>query len=56
MVVQAIHYNARLLKHYTLHAFALMPNHVHLLVTVLVPVPRLTRFLKGITAKRANQM
>src|ERR1700682_4459607 len=29
MVVDAIHYNANVLKHYTTHAYAVMPNHVH---------------------------
>jgi len=33
MVVQAIHYNASVLGHYELHAFVVMPNHVHVLVT-----------------------
>lgn len=33
-----------------------MPNHVHLLVTALVPLPKLTKSLKGITAKRTNEM
>ena len=31
-----------------------MPNHVHLLVTPAVALPKLTKSLKGITAKRAN--
>ena len=31
-----------------------MPNHVHTLVTAAVPLPKLTRSLKGITAKKAN--
>ncbi len=56
MVDIAIHRNARVLDHYVLHAFAVMPNHVHLLVSPLVPVPKLTKSLKGITAKRANEM
>ena len=56
MVVEAIHYNAEVLKHYTWHAFAVMPNHVHLLLTPLVPLPKLMKSLKGITAKRANEM
>jgi REP element-mobilizing transposase RayT len=33
-----------------------MPNHVHLLATPHVEVPRMTKSLKGITAKRANAM
>jgi REP element-mobilizing transposase RayT len=56
MVVDAIHHDARVLQQYNLHAFAVMPSHVHLLVTALVPLPKLTKSLKGITAKRANAM
>jgi putative transposase len=51
MIVDAILYNATTLEHYVRHAFAVMPNHVHLLVTPSVPLPRLTKSLKGITAK-----
>ena len=54
LVVEALQYNARVLGHYALHAFVVMPNHVHLLVTAAVPIPILTKSLKGITAKRAN--
>jgi hypothetical protein len=31
MIVAAIEYNANDLRHYVLHAFVVMPNHVHLL-------------------------
>ena len=54
MVVEAIRYNAQTLAHYALHAFVVMPNHVHLLVTPAVLLAQLTKSLKGITAKRAN--
>jgi REP element-mobilizing transposase RayT len=33
-----------------------MPNHVHLLATPFVEVQKITKSLKGITAKRANSM
>jgi len=56
MVVRAIHYNSAVLGHYDLHAFVVMPNHVHMLVTPAVPLPKLTKSLKGITAKRANSV
>ena len=56
MVVEALFYNARTLRQYALHAFVVIPNHVHLLVTATVPLPRLTKSLKSITAKRANAM
>src|SRR5207248_5358134 len=42
------------LGHYRLWAFVVMPNHVHLLVTPVAPLPKITKSLKGITAKRAN--
>jgi REP element-mobilizing transposase RayT len=54
MVVEAIQYNAAKLEHYVLHAFVVMPNHVHLLATPALPLPKLTKSLKGITSKRAN--
>jgi REP element-mobilizing transposase RayT len=56
MVVEAIEYYSKTLGHYTLHAFVVMPNHVHVLATPRVSLPRLTKSLKGITAKRANVM
>lgn len=56
MLVEAIHYNACSLAHYVSHAFVVMPNHVHLLLTATVPFPRLMKSLKGITAKRGNAM
>src|ERR1039458_1812107 len=56
MIVEAIQFNANILGHYVLHAFVVMPNHVHLLATPAVALPKLTKSLKGITAKRANAM
>jgi REP element-mobilizing transposase RayT len=56
MIVESTQYNAGILGHYVLHAFVVMPNHVHLLATAAVAVPKLTKSLKGITAKRANAM
>ena len=40
MVVEAIQYNAAELGHYRLWAFVVMPNHVHLLVTPVAPLPK----------------
>ncbi len=56
LIVEGIRYNAEVLRHYSLHAYTVMPNHVHLLVTPVIPLPKLTKSLKGITAKRANAM
>jgi putative transposase len=41
---------------YTLHAWVITPNHVHILITPNVPVSVPTRWLKGSTARKANQM
>jgi REP element-mobilizing transposase RayT len=54
LIAAAIHHNANILAHYALHAYVVMPNHIHLLITPATDLPKLTRSLKGITAKRAN--
>jgi REP element-mobilizing transposase RayT len=56
MIVEAIEFNSDILGHYLLHAFVVMPNHVHMLATPTLALPKLTKSLKGITAKRANVM
>ena len=43
------------LRDYALHAWVVMPNHVHLLFTPLIEVPTLLRRLKGSTAREANR-
>jgi putative transposase len=39
---------------YELVAFVVMPNHVHLLINPRVPVAKITQFIKGVSARRAN--
>jgi REP element-mobilizing transposase RayT len=56
MIVEASQYNSNTLEHYLFHSFVVMPNHIHLLATPAVALPKLTKSLKGITAKRANTM
>ena len=56
MVVGALQHQSRVLNRYDLHAFVVMHNHVHLLVTPQVPLPLITRTIKSYTAKRANQI
>ena len=56
MMVQAIRYNARVLGHYQLHSFVVMPNHVHLLATPAVALRKLTDALQGVTAVRSQAM
>ena len=40
---------------YELHAWVLMPNHVHLLITPGIEVPKITKSLKWFTAREANK-
>ena len=44
------------LGHYELHAFVVMPNHVHVLLTPRLPPSRLLKSLKGYTARQANRL
>jgi putative transposase len=39
---------------YLLRAWAIMPNHVHVLWNPCVPVSRITRWVRGSTARKAN--
>ena len=41
---------------YLLHAWVVMPNHVHFLITPQVEVPALLRRLKGISARESNKL
>jgi len=43
------------LGHYFLHAYVVVPNHVHVLLTTLVPLRRITGGIKGVSAKEANR-
>jgi REP element-mobilizing transposase RayT len=33
-----------------------MPNHVHLLIEPKAPAPKITQYVKGVSAKRANEL
>jgi REP element-mobilizing transposase RayT len=39
-----------------LRAYAVMANHVHVLLTPIAPLPRTTRLVKGATSHQANQL
>ena len=39
---------------YRLSAYVVMSNHVHVLLEPVTPVPRLTQWIKGVTARQAN--
>ena len=56
MVVQALHDGESRFRRYELHAFVVMPNHVHLLVTPKVTAQEWLGPLKGFTAHEAIRM
>ena len=53
-VTDAMHFGSEKLNYYALHAFVVMPNHVHFLITPKVAISRITNGLKGVTARDAN--
>jgi len=55
MTVEAIRYRQQHLRHYHLHAYAVMTNHVHLLVTPSVEVSKMMQSLKRFTAREGNR-
>lgn len=55
LVVEALIDSDRRFRRCELHAFVVMPNHVHLLATQLAPFAKWLGPLKGCTAYRANR-
>jgi len=41
-------------EHYDLHAYVVMPNHVHVLLDPWLPLSRITGGIKGVSARDAN--
>jgi len=56
MVTDAIRHRDGELRHYELHAFVVMSNHVLLLFTALIDVTKILRSLKRYTAVEANRI
>ncbi len=56
IVAEAIEHGEASMKMYKLIAYVVMSNHVHLLICPLVPVPKITRVLKGYTAREINRL
>jgi REP element-mobilizing transposase RayT len=55
-VVETLRFGESALRLYKLHAFVVMPNHVHALFTPRAPLSPITRTIKGFTARRANRI
>jgi REP element-mobilizing transposase RayT len=49
-------YGAEKLHLYDLHAWVIMPNHVHILIRPHGPLPRITRSIKSYSARQANRV
>lgn len=56
MVVEAIHFGEAVNNFHTLHAYVIMPNHVHVVWLPLVPMSRIMHWQKAATACRANRI
>jgi putative transposase len=54
--VQELHARESHFNRYLLHAFAVMPNHVHVLLTPKSDLARITNQWKGRTARHANRI
>ena len=55
-VEQALYFGEQKLQLYSLTAHCIMPNHVHAVVLPKVPLARLTKPIKGFTARTANEI
>ena len=53
-MAQTIQEGDQVREMYELVAFVVMPNHVHLLINPKVPAAKITQFIKGVSARRAN--
>jgi putative transposase len=54
VIVDSIVRGADEFRHYEKHAWVVMPNHVHLLITPMTSVPKLLGLLKTATARKSN--
>jgi len=55
-IVATLREGANALNHYNIHAYAIMANHVHLLIEPRVPLSTIMNGIKGVTAKNANKL
>ena len=56
VVVDTLQYAANQLASFDLHAYVVMPNHVHVLVTPHIAPSKLLKSVKNFSARRANQI
>jgi REP element-mobilizing transposase RayT len=56
VVVDALHHGAEHLQLYRLSAYVVMSNHVHILIWPKALLPKITKAIKGFTAREANRI
>jgi REP element-mobilizing transposase RayT len=56
VVVNALLYGETVRRFYDLHAWVIMPNHVHAIVEPRTAMPAIMRWLKGRSSRVANQI
>lgn len=56
IVVHALQAGSAVFGRYELHAYTVMANHIHVLLTPKIQVRRITKSLKGVTARAANEI
>jgi len=56
MLMNALQYGETVRQLYRLHAWVIMPNHVHVVLEPRTAMPAIMRWLKGRTARTANRI
>ncbi len=56
LMIRALLYGQDNMKSYQLHAWVVMANHVHVLLTPFVEISKITHSLKRFTAREANRI
>lgn len=56
IVIKALRFGEKELGLYDLHAWVIMPNHVHILISPAAEMARITKSIKNFSAKRANEI
>src|SRR5690242_17695278 len=56
VIVDAFFHGGEKLRLYELHAYVVMANHVHLLITPYAELAKITHSLKRFTARKANRI
>jgi REP-associated tyrosine transposase len=55
-VVNTLQKGQNELGQYTLHAYVVMANHIHMLIAPKMELARITRGIKGVTSRNANRI